>query len=89
MSTKRLLAISLLLPLVVMSATAHAGSTISDKSYWPSEASQSVQNRTGRSSTDWNSAFSYDRATSRSVPAAKTGDGAEVWRYHGGPKSLR
>jgi hypothetical protein len=38
MLTKHLLKISLLLPLVAISATAHAGSTIKGKSYWPSEA---------------------------------------------------
>ncbi len=38
MLKKHLLKISLLLPLVAISATAHAGSTITDKSYWPSEA---------------------------------------------------
>jgi hypothetical protein len=47
MLTKRLFTISLLLPLVAISATAHAGSTISDKSYWPSEARQSAQNKNG------------------------------------------
>ena len=46
MLTKHLLTISLLLPLVAISATAYAGSTITDKSYWPSEARQSAQNRT-------------------------------------------
>src|ERR1700730_15577138 len=46
MLTKHLLAISLVLPLVAVSATAQAGSTISDKSYWPSEARQNVQART-------------------------------------------
>lgn len=35
MPSKHLLTISLLLPLVAISATAEAGSTISDKSYWP------------------------------------------------------
>lgn len=34
--------VSLLLPLVAVSATAYAGSTISDKNYWPSEARQSA-----------------------------------------------
>jgi len=38
MLTKHLLKISLLLPLMAISATAYAGSTITDKSYWPSEA---------------------------------------------------
>ncbi|MFH1344614.1 MAG: DUF3551 domain-containing protein [Pseudomonadota bacterium] len=40
MLTKLLPAIALLLPLVAVSATAYAGSTISDKNYWPSEARQ-------------------------------------------------
>ena len=48
MSTKHLFTISLLLPLVAISATAQAGSTISDKSYSPSEVRQSVQDRTVR-----------------------------------------
>ncbi len=43
MSTKHLLNVSLLLPLVAMSATARAGETITSKSYWPSEARQSAQ----------------------------------------------
>jgi len=46
MLTKPLLTISLLLPLVAISATAHAGSTITDKSYWPSAARQNAQTRT-------------------------------------------
>jgi len=43
MLTKHLFTISLLLPLVATSATAYAGSTITDKSYRPSEARQSAQ----------------------------------------------
>ncbi len=35
--TKKLLTISLLLPLMAASASAFAGSTITDKSYWPNE----------------------------------------------------
>src|SRR6266404_5363360 len=46
MLKKHLLKISLLLPLMAISATAYAGSTITDKSYRPSEARQSAQNRT-------------------------------------------
>ena len=42
MLTKSLLTISLLLPLVAISAAAHAGETITSKSYWPSEARQSA-----------------------------------------------
>ena len=42
MLTKRLLTISLLLPLAAISATAYAGETITSKSYWPNEARQSA-----------------------------------------------
>jgi hypothetical protein len=87
MSTKHLLTISLLLPLVAISATAHAGSTITDKSYWPSEATQNAQNRTVGSQRDLNSAFAYDRATSRLQPATNPNDGGSFPRYQGGPKS--
>ncbi|EKS31774.1 hypothetical protein HMPREF9696_03995 [Afipia clevelandensis ATCC 49720] len=38
MLKKSFLTISLLLPLVAISATAQAGPTISDKRYWPNEA---------------------------------------------------
>ena len=87
MLTKRLLAISLLLPLVAISATARAGSTIPDKSYWPSEARQSAQNRTVGSQRDLNSAFAYDRTTLRLQPATVPSEGGSAWRYQGGPKS--
>ena len=84
MLTKHLLKISLLLPLVAISATAHAGSTI--KGYWPSEARQSAQNRTGSSQSDLNFAFAYDRTASPLQPMTNTSD-RSAWRYHGGPKS--
>jgi hypothetical protein len=84
MPTKHLLTISLLLPLVAISATAQAGSTISDKSYWPSEARRSAPLKAG-SQTDVSSAFAYDRAVSRAEPAITYGAGSS-WRYQGGPK---
>jgi len=87
MFTKHLLTISLVLPLVAISATAQAGSTITDKSYWPNEARQSVQTRTFGSQRDLNSAFAYDRAGSRLQPATNTYDGGSAWRYQGGPKN--
>jgi hypothetical protein len=86
MLTKHLLEISLLLPLVAISATAHASSTIKGKSYWPSEARQSAQNRTGSSQSDLNFAFAYDRAASPLQPMTNTSD-RSASRYHGGPKS--
>ncbi|MCK1639250.1 hypothetical protein IVA95_16965 [Bradyrhizobium sp. 157] len=82
MSTKHLLAI--FLPLVAVSATAQAGSTITDKSYWPSEAMQSTPFRAS-ARTDAYSAFAYDRAKSRFEPAT-TNSGGSAFRYQGGPK---
>lgn len=64
MSTKYLHTISLLLPLLAISATAHAGSTVTDKSYWPNEARQSAQIGTVGSQRDFSSAFAYDRPMS-------------------------
>ena len=86
MSTKRLRTISLLLPLLAVSATAHAGSTISDKSSRPNEARRSVQNTTVGSQRDLNSAFAYDRAGLRLQPAASPSETGSAWQYHGGPK---
>ena len=83
MLKKHLLTISLLVPLVAISATAQAGSTITDKSYWPNEARRSAPIHAG-SRTDAYSAFAYDRGTSRMAPAASAGGSAA--RYQGGPK---
>jgi hypothetical protein len=85
MLTKHLLKISLLLPLVAISATAHAGSTITDKSYWPSEARQSAQIGTVGSQRDVNSAFAYDRPAFTLQPATNA-SGGSAGRYQGGPK---
>ncbi len=87
MSTKHILTLSLLLPLVAISATAHAGSTITDKSYWPSEARQGAQINTVGSQRDLNSAFAYDREPSRLQPATNPNERGSAWRYQGGPKS--
>ena len=87
MSTKHLLTISLLLPLVAISATAYAGSIITDKSYWPSEARRSTQISTVGSQRDLNSAFAYDRSGTRLQPATSPNEAGSAWRYQGGPKS--
>jgi len=86
MFTKHLLKISLLLPLGGDICNGPRGSTIKGKSYWPSEARQSAQNRTGSSQSDLNFAFAYDRAASPLQPMTNTSD-RSAWRYHGGPKS--
>lgn len=87
MLTNKLLTLSLLLPLMTASASVHAGSTITDKNYWPNEAMQSAQARTGSSQRDLNSAFAYDRIPPRlQLPATVPNDGGAAWRYQGGPK---
>ena len=86
MLTKHLLKISLLLPLVAISATAHAGSTITDRSYWPSEARQSAQTRTV-GQRDLNSALAYDRTASPLQPVTVASERGSAPHYHGGPKS--
>lgn len=87
MSKKHLLKISLLLPMMAISATAYAGSTISDKSYWPSEAGRTAQTTTVGSQRDLNSALAYDRAALRLQPATVVNEGGSFPRYQGGPKS--
>ncbi len=87
MLKRHLLTLSLLLPLVAMSATVQAGETITSKSYWPSEARQSAQTRIVSPQGDLNSAFAYDRAGSSLQPAAGPNEAGSAWHYRGGPKS--
>ena len=83
MSTKHLRTISLLLPLLAISATAHAGSTITDKSYWPNEARQSTQSRTVGPPGD---IYAYEPAGRRLGPVANPNAAGSAMRYQGGPK---
>ena len=83
MSIKYLRTISLLLPLVAISATAYAGETITSKSYWPNEARQSTQSRTVGSPSD---IYAYEPAGPRLAPAANLNAAGLVMRYQGGPK---
>jgi hypothetical protein len=86
MLMKRLLAISLLLPLVAISATAHAGSTITDKSYWPSEVRRTTTYGVIAPQSNPTSAFASSAMTPR-LQAAPIADEGNIRRYHGGPKS--
>jgi hypothetical protein len=86
MLKKSILTISLLLPLAAMSASAYAGSTITDKSYWPNEARQSAQYRAVATQPDLNSALAYDGGRSRLRPAVNVDQPASSWHYQGGPK---
>lgn len=86
MSTKTgLSAVLLLMPLVLLSATADAGTTISDRRYWPNEAKRAESGRTVILRRDLDSAFVYRQDVL--PPAAEPNSGASPWRYQGGPKS--
>jgi hypothetical protein len=81
MSTKHLFIISLLLPLVAVSATAQAGSTITDKSYWPNEARRTAPVSAGQQAD----IYAYDPTRLPSRPAT-AGSGSAAPNYQGGPK---
>ena len=85
MTSKHLLTMSLSLALAAVSATAQAGSTISDKRYWPSEARQIAPTGIG-SRAEASSALAYDRGTSFLQPNTGTSSVYSPWRYLGGPK---
>jgi hypothetical protein len=82
MMTKSLALFSASLVLIAVSTAAHAGSTISDRSYWPSET------RSGWTPPGPFAAFD-------AIPGPRQGsfgyppsyDAARNYRYHGGPKS--
>jgi hypothetical protein len=84
MFTKSVLTITLL---AALSATVQAGQTISDKGYWPSEASRETLTGTVMPQRDLNSAFAYDRAPSRYSAGTPAIAARPASRYQGGPKS--
>ncbi len=85
MFRKTLLTMSLLLPLAAMSATAQAGSTITDRSYWPNEARRTTYD-VAIPQADPNSAFASTAMTPRSQAVPRGDEIASGPRYHGGPK---
>ena len=86
MSRKRLLTISLLFPLMTVSAVAQAGTTISDKRYWPNETHPSPQPR--EASDALNAVIVPKFTVPHSAPTTNaSGNGSQLGRYHGGPKS--
>jgi hypothetical protein len=87
MLTKPLLTASLSLTLATMSATAHAGWTITDKDYWPNEVQQSAHVGTNDSQNALGAGFSYDRPALWVEPQPDTDDGGFGPRYEGGPKA--
>ena len=83
MSRKHLLTISML-TLMAMSAVAHAGTTISDKRYWPNETRSTVYRADMHDAL--NSALVPSFATTSSATHVNVG-GSPLGRYQGGPKS--
>ncbi len=86
MLANHLLKIALSLPLLAIAATAHAGSTITDKSYWPNEARPALQSGTSTVQRGPRDAFASSRMTPRFQVAPMVNEGGSVPRYHGGPK---
>ena len=74
--TKPVLAVSLLVSLVAMSATANASATISDKRYWPSEVGPSAYRAVSTHRTTRDAFAAIDQISEPAGP-----------RYLGGPKS--
>ncbi|OJU18488.1 MAG: hypothetical protein BGN84_17915 [Afipia sp. 62-7] len=79
MSRKKLLVSAVLASAVSFSAAANAGSTITDKSYWPGEIRQQSQAVGSASPLQ---SFAYDGRSDGSAPKARAG----AWTYNGGPK---
>jgi hypothetical protein len=82
--TKPVLAFSVLASLMTMSATANAGTTISDRRYWPSEVGS------GSAVTTQHPARDAFAAAGPVIPPAMTAlrdIDASASRYVGGPKS--
>ena len=74
MTTKRFVVATSMMMLVAMSGQAFAGATISDKRYWPSEATLTYQNDVQRPENAYGSA-----ETPQKIEATEQS-------YQGGPK---
>lgn len=85
MSRIIILVSSILMSAAAFSTMANAGSTITDKSYWPNEARQSIGSRPAAS--DPNSALAFDAPRAGAPREVQTDRAANSWRYQGGPKS--
>jgi hypothetical protein len=81
MFTKTIVFSSILMSVAAISATANAGSTITDKSYWPGEIHQQRQSAVV-SAGNPSASFAYDDRPIEASPKARVG----VWTYNGGPK---
>jgi len=85
---KVLVVFSIVGPLVAASASAYAGSTISDRSYWPDEARRAVPSATIIAPRNPSAAFASDQKTMPFQPTLVQSGAGSAPHYHGGPKSL-
>ena len=67
---------------VGFSAEANAGSTITDKSYWPNEVRQQTRASGGHLAAVPLESFAYEGRPGAVAPNARAG----AWTYNGGPK---
>jgi hypothetical protein len=88
MSTIRLLSMAMLLSLGVISSVAYAGSTITDKSYWPNEARASSQYGVTQNSVLGSRAAATWSGAPRLLEDRPGGSSLQAeCRYQGGPRS--
>src|SRR5207253_248895 len=78
MLKKSLLTLSLLLPLTAMSAASFAGTTISDKRYWPDEVGPGAH-ATSAMQSEPRSAFGSIAKPTRTEIAPTVHEGKNVW----------
>jgi hypothetical protein len=81
---KRFLTISILLPLVAISATAHAASTITDKSYWPSAARPAVHGQASTAQNGPRDAYASASAWDYRYPGSPRAQIGGEGRYYSG-----
>ena len=86
MFRKRLLAFSVLVPLMTISSMAIAGIGISNKRYWPNEVGPNAY-RTDRTQDDWNSRRAHERRAPRPQAAPDVHSRPDRCRYLGGAHS--
>ena len=86
MSRKRLFTLSLFLPLLALSGMAYAGSTVTDRNYWPSEVQAQTQHGAAQRDAELGRARAQASGAPVLYPSAKA-TGQQQCRYQGGPKS--
>ena len=87
MSNRRLFTLSLVLPVTAMAGTAYAGSTITDRNYWPAEIHAQAQRGAVTRDAELSKARAMAVGAPAVYPSAATTGRQQQCRYQGGPKS--